>query len=106
VTTSLPRPVITFLRANVDDVLKLNLLLLLHRTPGCVVSVQSAAGGLGATGDQIVDAAVSLAQRGLIKIGPAQLELVAPIEDRLTIADLATWCVRDRTQVMSVIYGS
>lgn len=100
----LPRSVIAFLRAHVDHIVKLRLLLVLHAAPGTTISLQSAARELEIPRRQVRDMANELADDGLVRVSLDQLELApSTIDDRLAIADLATWYSRDRALVLDVL---
>lgn len=99
-----PRGVVSFLREHVDHVVKLRFLLVLHGAPSGMSSVPIAARALEVPKSQVRDMANELANDGLLRISADQLEL-APrsIEDRLAIADLATWYAQDRAVILEVL---
>jgi len=102
-TTQLPRSVIAFLRTHVDHVIKLRFLLALHGAPGGIISIHVAARELDLPKAQVRDMANELAEDGLVRVSPDAIELVPSIDDRLAIADLASWYARDRSLVLDVL---
>jgi DNA-binding IclR family transcriptional regulator len=87
----LPRSVIGFLRAYVDHIEKLKLLLALYRAAGRTVSVYTVARELDLPRLQVRDMANELADDGLVCVAGDELELAPTSKaDRLAIADLAT----------------
>lgn len=94
---------VVFIREHVGDIMTLNVMMLLHRAPGGLASLSTAAGILGATVDDVRSIATRLSLAGLVRVSATQLELTASIADRLTIADLAGWCARDRNLVIDTI---
>ena len=99
-----PRNVIGFLRAHVDHVVKLRFVVLLHRSAGVTTSVQVAARALEVPRSQVRDMANELACDGLVRISGDTLELVPPsIDDRLAIADLASWYTQDRAPILELL---
>ena len=102
--SNLPPSVVAFLRAHVDHVVKLRLLVTLHNAPRATSSISFVARALHVTRSQVRDMANELADDGLVRISMDDVEL-APTssDDRLAIADLTTWYERDRAQVLDVL---
>jgi len=102
--TKLPMSVVAFMRAHVDHVVKLRFLVTLHSAPGGTTSVALAARELDVPKSQVRDMANELAHDELVRVSTDYLE-PAPttIDDRLAIADLASWNERDRDLVLDVL---
>ena len=100
----LPTSVIAFLRSHVDHLVKLELLLVLHGAPSGTTSVPIVARELDVPKRQVRDMANELVEEDLVRVSSDRIEL-APrsIDDRLAIADLATWYVRDREVIVDVL---
>lgn len=92
------------MRAHVDHVVKLRFILFLHGAPSGATSINIAARSLDLPKSQIRDMANELAAEHLVQVAENQLELAPPsIDDRLAIADLASWYARDRALVFDVL---
>jgi DNA-binding IclR family transcriptional regulator len=95
---------VSFLRRHVDHVVKLKFLVAMHSAPSGTTTVSLVARSLDVPKSQIRDMASELAEEGLLRVSSEQLEL-APrsIDDRLALAELADWYVRDRSVVLSAL---
>ena len=102
--TKLPTSVIALLRAHVDHLVKLRFLIVLHSAPGGSSSISLVAPALDVSRSQVRDMANELADDGLVRVSTDSLELApSSIDERLAIADLATWYERDRSRVLDVL---
>jgi hypothetical protein len=102
--SKLPSSVVAFMRAHVDHVGTLKLLVTLHSAPGGTTSVALAAAALDLSKSQVRDMANELADDNLVRVTTDYLELApTSIADRLAIADLASWYERDRNLVLDVL---
>lgn len=101
----LPSSVVGFLRAYVDSLEKLMLLLLVHRAPSGTVSVPIAARLVNIPVSQARSIAGQLAEHGLVRVSrPESIELTVPsIDDRLALADLAVWYEQRRAIVLDAL---
>ena len=100
----LPTSVIDFLCTYVDHVVKLRFLITLDSAPGGTTSVSLVARALDVPKSQVRDIATELANDRLVRISTDYLELApASIDNRLAIADLASWYARDRNKVLDVL---
>jgi DNA-binding IclR family transcriptional regulator len=103
-STKLPMSVIAFLRTHVDHIVKLKFLVTLHCAPGGATSVSLVARALDVPKSQVRDMAAELADDNLVRVSTDHLELApTSIDDRLAIADLASWYERDRGLVLDVL---
>lgn len=102
--SNLPHSVVAFLRAHVDHVVKLRLLVTLHHASRSTSSISFVARAFHVTRSQVRDMANELADDGLVRVSMDDVELApTSIDDRLAIADVATWYERDRAQVLDVL---
>jgi hypothetical protein len=102
----LPPSAIGFLRAHVDHIVKLRFLLLLHEAPSSTISVGIGARSLDVPRRQVRDMAHELADDGIVRVSNDEIELApSSIEDRLSIAEIASWYARDRGVVLEVLRG-
>jgi len=100
----LPRVVIGFLRAHVDHVVKLRLLLALHSAPSGTMTVGLLARAIDVPRSQIRDMANELVEEGLVRISGEQIELApASIADRLAISELADCYAQMRSAVIDAL---
>ncbi len=100
----LPRSVVSFVRAHVDHVVKLQFLLVMHSAPNGTTSMRAMAQTLDVPKAQVRDMANELVDEGLLRISAEQLEL-APrtIDERLALSDLADSYARDRDAVLELV---
>ena len=103
-STELPKSVVAFLRTHVDHIVKLKFLVTLHSAPGGTTSVSLIARALDVPKSQVRDMANELADDKIVRVSTDYLELApTSIDDRLAIADLASWYERDRSLVVDVL---
>jgi DNA-binding IclR family transcriptional regulator len=102
----LPRAVVTFLRTHVDHVVKLKFLVAMHSAPSGTTTISFVARSLDVPKAQVRDMANELAEEGLLRVSSEQLEL-APhsIDERLALAELADWYVRNRSAVLDAMHA-
>ena len=102
--TKLPMSVIAFLRTHVDHIVKLRFLVTLHGAPDGATTVWLVARVLDVTRSQVRDMANELADGNLVRVSTDYLELApTSIDDRLAIADLASWYERERSVVLDAL---
>jgi hypothetical protein len=101
---ALPRNVIAFVHDHVDHVIKLDFILSLHWAPGGSASISLVARELDISKSQVRDMAHELVEAGLARVSKDRLELApTSLDDRVAIADLASWSVRARSIVLDLL---
>lgn len=100
----LPRAVTAFMKAHVGDMVQLRFLLALHSAPGGITTVTAMSRATDITTAQVRQLAADAMRRGLVRVAGEQLELApSTIDDRLALADLASWYTRDRSVVLDAL---
>jgi hypothetical protein len=96
--TNLPLSIVAFLRTYVDSLDTLRFLLVVQCAPNGVAAIALVARLIDISKSHAHSVAGELAAHGLVRLLPNEQVEVSPImaEDRIALADLAEWYVRDR----------